>query len=78
MFGIAHWLIEVTFELAVLVLVWMGCKALLKDGCALAKEILGTIGMGIRAGCMKLREWLIRELSKETVKDETRDKGTVD
>ena len=71
------WMLNISWKLLILIGGWLLLKAVVKDGSGTFKEILCTLGLAIRAGCMKLREWLIMKMTKSDVKDETQDTGTV-
>lgn len=74
------WMLELAWRIALFILGWQVIKWVIsakKDGTF--HDVLDTIGLAIKAGCVKLRRWLIRELSKEETKSaEESTNGTVD
>ena len=83
MASILSWVLGIAWRTALLCAGFICVKQIVRNGGGTLKEILETLGLGIRAGCIELRKKLVEHLKKdeEVIEDpngpEVRVEGTV-
>ena len=71
MTSILGWMLGMAWRIAILLIAYTALKAVLRNGNSTLKEILETIGLAIRAGCLSLRGKLIAQLRSGAEEKET-------
>lgn len=68
--SILSWILGIAWRTALLCAGFICIKQIVRNGGGTLKEILETLGLGIRAGCIELRRKLVEHLKKEEVIEE--------
>ena len=58
-------MLSVSWKVFGIMMGWMLIKHLMRDGTSTAKELLETIGVAIRAGCLMLKKALWAKIKEE-------------
>lgn len=70
MAGILNWLLGIAWKTAVIVFGWICVKHVLRNGGTTLKEILSTISLALKAGCMTLRCKLLESMQRRVAEKE--------
>jgi len=79
--GILSWILQIVLKTAVVVGLWITVKVIIRNGGGTLKDILETLVLAIRYGCLNLKAKLVSKLrenaeeKKET--EEQKVEGTV-
>lgn len=71
MTSVLSWMLGMAWRIAILLIAYTTLKAVLRNGNGTLKEILETIGLAIRAGCLSLKSKLIAKLRSGAEEKET-------
>lgn len=75
MTSVLSWMLGMAWRIAILMIGYTALKAVLRNGNGTLKEILETIGLAIRAGCLSLRSKLVERLRSGAEEKETEKAG---
>ena len=64
------WLLRIGWKLAVLYIGYTALKYVVKNGNRTFREIMETIGMAIRVGCLRLRGKLVGKLQPDAAEEQ--------
>lgn len=70
MAGILNWILGIAWKTAVIMIGWICVRHVLRNGGSTLKEILSTIGLAIKAGCMTLRCRLLDGMQRKVAEKE--------
>lgn len=68
---ILTWILGIVLKTAAVCVIWITVKHLIRNGGGTLKELLATITMGIRYGCLRLRLNLTNRLREHAEEEET-------
>lgn len=77
MAGILNWMIQIVLKTVVVVLLWVAVKVIVRKGGGTFKDILETLVLAIRYGCLNLKAKLVDKLIRENAeeKEETEEQN---
>lgn len=70
MAGILNWVFGIAWKTAIIMFVWICVKHVLRNGGTTLKEILSTISLALKAGCMTLRCKLLESMQRRVAEKE--------
>lgn len=62
---ILTWILGIAWKTALLCVGWICIKQIIRNGGGTLREVLETLGLAIRAGCLTMRAKLVDKLRKE-------------
>lgn len=76
MAGILSWMIQIALKTVVVVLLWVAVKVIVRKGGGTFKDILETLVLAIRYGCLNLKAKLVGKLRENAEeKEETEEQN---
>ena len=69
MAGILSWMIQIALKTVVVVLLWVAVKVIVRKGGGTFKDILETLVLAIRYGCLNLKAKLVDKLIRENAEE---------
>ena len=71
MTSVLSWMLGMAWRIAILLIAYTTLKAVLRNGNGTLRDILETLGLAIRAGCLSLRGKLLAKLRSGAEEKET-------
>lgn len=67
--GILSWILQIVLKTAVVVGLWVTVKVIIRNGGGTLKDILETLVLAIRYGCLNLKAKLVDKLIRENAEE---------
>lgn len=69
--AILGWILGIIWRAAVITVIWIGIRSMMRNGGETLRLIFGTIGTAFKVGCLKLRLKLTETMRKDAEEEET-------